>query len=183
MTAFDEEDIFREVYAEFTDGTGPSQIQRIEREYRLSLIGRGTTRLVFRTHSDVMEKTAIVKIGIPERAGPRMNERESGLWQAADSPQRELLAPVLATDPENRWLAMPLIDVGVTPEQAYDFHRQLTATGLAIRDVTPGDIGIYDGGPVLIDYGGCKPIEKTPVNSEEMFEIVEKRWEDWNGSF
>ncbi|MFB6187449.1 MAG: hypothetical protein ABEI86_11360 [Halobacteriaceae archaeon] len=179
MDLFEERDVFAEVYTELTEGTAPERIRKIERAYSLSFIGRGTTRLAFRADTHTGGDPIIVKIALQGQGGVNAVKRETELWRTADAAQRNLLAPVIAADTQHRWLTMPVIDAGVDTTQAHEFHRKLVAAGLAIQDVTPGDIGVLDGERKLIDYANCQKIKQTSVTRTQMKEIVERRWEQW----
>lgn len=179
MPDFDTKGIFSEAYRVLTEGTSPKLIESIETDFSLPFVGRGTTRLAFRADTHCDGNPTVVKIAIEDRGGQNAIARENQLWQRADKPQRELLTPILEADEENRWLVMPAIDTGVSQAQAHEFHRRLTATGLAMRDVTKGDIGIHNTGWMLVDYAGCKEIQRTPVTKEKMKTIVDKRWNGW----
>jgi hypothetical protein len=180
MSVSDGGDAFVEVYTKLIEGTSPKRIRMIERTYSLSFIGRGTTRLAFRAGNYVPEGSPVVKIAIPGQAGRRAVEREADLWRKANDSQRNLLTPVLDEDDQNHWLLMPELDVGVEPTHAHDLHQRLTTAGMAMRDVTPGDIGIRNNDHMLVDYAGCKFIKNTPVTQNTMEQIVEQRWDGWN---
>jgi hypothetical protein len=175
----DGEDAFARAHSKVAESAGPTIIEDVERGLSLPFVGRGTTRIAFRADTYRDGAPTVVKIAIDGRGGRRAVERERDLWQNADETQRELLAPVRDVDDQNRWLVLPAVEVGVSPVQAHEFHRRLTAAGLAMRDVTPGDIGFCGDNWMLVDYAGCKPIEHTPVTKAKMKEIVDRRWCRW----
>lgn len=160
-------------------GTGPEPVAAIARSCDLSLVGRGTTRLAFDADAHVDGGSAVVKVAIPGRGGRRAVERERRTWDAASEAQRELLAPVVASDPDGRWLVAPRCSTGVPVERAHRFHRRLARAGLVVRDVTPGDVGRLDGETVLVDAAGCQFLEDAPVTVAEMLDLVDRRWAGW----
>lgn len=175
----DGRDAFARAFAELADGASPDAIRRVERACPLRLVGRGSTRLAFRSDATAGEGPVVVKVALAGLGGRRAVEREAALWESVEDAGRDLLAPVLAADSEHRWLAMPVVETGVSVDRAREFHRRLTAAGLVLRDVTPGDVGLLDGRPVLVDYAGCKPVAEAPVTRSEMARLVEQRWTEW----
>ncbi len=141
------------------------------------LLGRGQTRAVFRIGDfavkvpsvpDVVRRHARALGTNPGHAlSPRrgvenvyaensyaeFNQREAETWEMAPPELRPLLLPVLAADPDGRWLVMPLAErVPMAESRAFcaaldkEFSQVLSDCG------HPANIGRYQGRLALLDY-------------------------------
>lgn len=63
---------------------------------------------------------------------------------------------------------MPEFDVGVESMYPHHLDQRFTTAGMAMRDVTPGDIGIHNSDHMLVNYAGCKFTENTLITQNRV---------------
>lgn len=118
----------------------------------LPLLGAGNTRVVFGIGRDAIK--------LPYTSdGPRANRRECAIWEKATPEQRQLLAPIVACDPDGRWLVMARAEPVTAQElPALDWGSPVEQTlgALGVTDIAHrAQWGrLPDGRVVVIDYAG-----------------------------
>lgn len=126
------------------------EIQAQERRFRVwmsdeggvRVVGSGSTRIVLRLdHGSVLK--------VPMHGGESSNVAEARLWARAKPRLERYLMPVLAADPQGRWLVMRYGDMPAEPLR--EALRTLRQVG--IEDIENADNWKeLEDRPVLVDY-------------------------------
>lgn len=121
-------------------------------------LSRGKDRLVFDVGGFAVKAAR-------HASGLDANLREASLWAGSPEAWRRWLAPVVAHDPDGRWLVMRLAEPGVDPDW-YERFYAWSGSGRPDRPAMPprkmllrvehpneeSEWMTYEGRPVLYDY-------------------------------
>lgn len=113
----------------------------------VTLIGTGVTRKAYRVGDFVVK--------VPrDRTAHGFNQVEAKTWEIAPPELKQYLLPVLASDPEGRWLIMPLAE-GVSPSEGDRMCDLLKSEGFGesvLTDCWYKNVGRWRGRVYVWDY-------------------------------
>ena len=117
-----------------------------------NLLAYGRTRIVFASRVD---PSFVIKVN----EGGHSNRREAGVYFSAGPRLKKLLVPVLAVDPDGKWLIMERVSLGKTTKDMIRLGNEIIPKIRLLLGKQPFDIheeNVSSDGR-LLDYGDIEP--------------------------
>lgn len=128
-------------------------MNKFENEYGMRKIGEGRDRITFTGGVAVnSENKAIVKISRGD--GGKQNREEIRVWNEMKKGEgRKHIAEILGWSDRYTWIVQERVSQASSPGAAKKLTERLREAGWICSDISPDNIGVKDGEPVLLDLG------------------------------
>jgi hypothetical protein len=128
-------------------------LDKFEEKYGMRKIGEGRDRITFTAGASVeSENNAIVKISRGD--GGKQNREEIRVWnEMEESEGREYVARIFDWSDRYTWIVQERVSQASSPGASKKLARNLRESGWICSDISPDNIGVKNGKPVLLDLG------------------------------